>query len=284
MNITALTLGLSVLLLGLAANTVSADSFKGPLGLQLYSLRDDFAKDLPATLKQVRDFGFRYAELAGTYGRSPEDFKGLLAAVGVQPIAGHFPYEKYRDDLAGVIRETKVLGVKYAGCAWIPHTGEFDEPTCRAAIAVFNKAGKALAEHGIKFFYHQHGYEFKLHGSGTLMDLMMQETDPKYVTFEMDVFWVQYPGLDPAKWLEKYPKRWELIHLKDMKKGLKTGDQTGKADVTNDVALGTGQLDMPAILRAAKKAGVKWYFIEDESPSVKDQIPVSLKYLKNVKF
>jgi sugar phosphate isomerase/epimerase len=116
------------------------------------------------------------------------------------------------------------------------------------------------------------------------MDLMMQETNPKHVAFEMDIFWVRYPGQDPVHWLQKYGKRWELVHLKDMKKGVKTGDLSGHADVTYDVALGAGQMDMPAILRAAKKAGVKWYFLEDESPTAPQQIPVSLRYLEQVRF
>ena len=100
----------------------------------------------------------------------------------------------------------------------------------------------------------------------------------------MDIFWVEFPGQDPVKWLEKYGKRWELVHLKDMKKGIQTGEPSGRTDVSNDVALGTGQLDMPAILRAAKKAGVKWYFIEDESPWSETQIPLSLRYLEQVRF
>jgi sugar phosphate isomerase/epimerase len=271
-------------LAALAAAPAHAASFKGNLGLQLYSLRADFAKDVPGTLKQVQDFGFRYAELAGTYNFKPEEFTKMLDAHRIKAIAGHFPYERWRDDAEGVARDAKALGLKYAGCAWIPHEGDFDEKTCRGAIAVFNQAGAALAKHGIRFFYHQHGYEFRPHGPGTLMDLMMTETNPKHVAFEMDIFWVQFPGQDPARWLEKYGKRWELIHLKDMKKGVKTGDPSGHTDVSNDVALGTGQMDMAGILRAAKKAGVKWSFIEDESPSVKEQLPVSLKYLKEVKL
>lgn len=263
----------------------AAVSFQhGRLGLQLYSLRDQFAKDVPGSLKQTRDFGFKYAELAGTYNLKPEEFKKVLAEHRIKPIAGHFPYEKYRDDVESVANDAKALGLKYAGCAWIPHQGEFDEKTCREAIEVFNKAGEALAKYGIKFFYHQHGYEFRPHGDGTLMDLMMAETNPKLVAFEMDIFWVQFPGQDPVKWLEKYPTRWELVHLKDMKQELKTGDQSGHTDVSNDVALGTGQLDMSGILRAGRKAGVKWYFIEDESPSVVQQIPVSLRFLRQIRF
>jgi len=272
------------LLFHLGARRAEAAPFKGKVGLQLYSLRADFAKDVSGSLQRTRQFGFEFVELAGTYHLTPQPFKAQLDAHGLKPIAGHFPYERFRDDVEGVARDAKALGLKYAGIAWIPHQGDFDEKTCRAAIAVFNKAGAALAKHGIKLFYHQHGYEFRPCGPGTLMDLLMTETHPKFVAFEMDIFWVQYPGQDPAKWLGKYGKRWELVHLKDMKKGVKTGDQSGHADVTYDVALGAGQLDLPTILRAAKKAGVKWYFIEDESPSVHEQLPVSLKYLKEVKL
>jgi sugar phosphate isomerase/epimerase len=284
MNHVLLPLATGLLLVGFTPLSSPAASFNRKLGLQLYSLRAQFAKDVPGTVKQVQAFGFKYAELAGTYNLKPEEFRKLLAAHGIQPIAGHWPYERWRDDAEGAAREAKALGLKYAGCAWIPHQGTFDEKTCREAITVFNRAGDTLARHGLKFFYHQHGYEFAPCGSGTLMDLLMTETNPKTVAFEMDIFWVQFPGQDPATWLAKYGKRWELIHLKDMKHGVKTGDQTGKADVTWDVALGTGQLDMPGILRAARKAGVKWYFIEDESPSVLEQIPVSLKFLKAVKL
>jgi sugar phosphate isomerase/epimerase len=259
-------------------------SFKGPIGLQLYSLRDSFAKDVPGTLVKVKEFGFSNVELAGTYNMKPEDFLKSLKQNGLKAIAGHFSYEKWRDDLDGALKEAKALGLKYVGCAWIPHDGPFDEKTCREAISVFNRAGKALAKQGQKFFYHQHGYEFQPFGNGTLMDLMMTETDPKFVCYEMDIFWVVFPGQDPVKWLEKYGKRWELLHLKDMKKGTKTGDLTGGTDVRNDVALGTGLIDIPAILKASKKLGVKYYFIEDESPTVIDQLPQSLKFLETVKF
>jgi sugar phosphate isomerase/epimerase len=275
--------------LALATSTAVAASsagigpgFKGPIGLQLYSLRNQFAKDVPGTLDKVHGYGLKYVELAGTYNLAPEKFGELLTARGLKAVSGHFPFERYRDDVEGIARDAKALGLQYAGCAWIPHEGDFDEKQCRAAAAVFNKAGEALAKHGLKFFYHCHGYEFRPHGDGTLMDLLMKETNPKFVRFQMDVFWVMHPGADPVKWLEKYPKRWELMHVKDMKKGVK-GDFTGHSDVSNDVALGTGQMNWTGILKAARKAGVKWYFIEDESPASETQIPQSLHYLEQVK-
>ncbi|PYM15612.1 MAG: sugar phosphate isomerase [Verrucomicrobia bacterium] len=279
-------------LAGLATATMAAErhpagigsSFKGPIGLQLYSLRDQFAKNVPATLDQVRRFGIEYIELAGTYNLAPEKFKEQLDARGLKPISGHFPFERYRDDVEGVARDAKALGLQYAGCAWIPHQDPFDEKTCREAAAVFNRAGEALAKHGLKFFYHTHGYEFQPHGNGTLFDLLMSETDPKHVRYQMDVFWIVHPGQDPMRLLEKYGGRFELMHVKDMRKGTPTGLLTGHSDVTNDVALGTGIMDWPAILGAAKKAGVKWYFIEDESPTSVEQIPKSLHLLEQVRF
>lgn len=258
-------------------------SFKGPIGLQLYSLRNQFAKDVPGTLSQVKSFGFRIVELAGTYNLAPDKFRAELEAHGLKAVAGHFPYERFRDDPEGVAKEAKALGLEYAGCAWIPHQGDFDEAECRGAIAVFNKAGEVLAKQGLRFFYHTHGYEFQPHGSGTLFDLLMQGTNPKLVTYEMDILWVHHPGQSPAKILEKYANRFELMHIKDLKTGVK-GDLTGGTDVENDVVLGTGQIDLPGTLRAAQKAGVKYYFIEDESSRVVTQIPQSLRFLENVAF
>ncbi len=259
-------------------------SFKGPLGLQLYSLRDSFNKDVPGTLAKVHDFGFRYVELAGTYGKSPKEFNALLKANKLKAVSAHFSYERFRDDPEGVAKEAKALGLKYAGTAWVPHDGQITEAWVHETAKVFNHAGEVLAKHGIKFFDHNHGYEFVPHGDGTLFDLLVQETNPKYVSFEMDVMWVVFPGQDPVALMKKHGSRWALMHVKDLKKGVATGALTGGTDTKNDVAVGTGQTDWPALLREAKKAGVKYYFIEDESPSVLTQIPQTLEYLANVKF
>src|SRR5438105_1532253 len=109
-----------------SARTGLGPSFKGPIGLQLYSLRADFAKDVPGTLAKVHSFGIKNVELAGTYNLSAQQFKEMLQANGLKPISCHFPYERYRDDLEGIARDAKALGLKYAGCAWIPHNGDFD--------------------------------------------------------------------------------------------------------------------------------------------------------------
>jgi len=277
-SMTTMTLGIAA---GRAAGT--SKCFKGPVGLQLYSLRDQFKTDVPGSLDKVRAFGFKEVELAGTYGMTAEKFCAELKARGLVPIAAHFPYERFRDDAEAVAQEAKALGLKYAGVAWIPHGGDFDEPECLSAAAVFNRAGAVMKKHGLRFFYHTHGYEYQPHGQGTLFDLLMEKTDPKLVAYEMDLLWTVYPRQEPVKLLDRYGERFELMHLKDLKQDVK-GDLSGGTDVRNDVALGTGQMDFPAVLKAAKKAGVKHYFIEDESPTVLDQIPQSLRYLERVSW
>ncbi len=260
-------------------------SFKGPLGLQLYSLRDELGRDVPGSLDRVKDFGIQNVELHSNYKLTADEFKKQLDARGLKPVSSLFDYARLRDDLEGVAREAKTLGVQYVGCAWIAHkTGSFNEADMRDAIKVFNRASEALAKHGLKFFYHTHGYEFQPYGASTLFDLLMTETKPELVKIEMDVFWVVHAKQDPVKFLEKYGSRVELMHVKDMKKGTPVGLSTGKSEVTNDVALGTGIMKWPEIMKAAQKAGVKWYFLEDEAPVAIEQIPVSMRFLERLKF
>ena len=264
----------------------AADTATKPTtGLQLYSLRSQFKlRGVAWTLDRVKEFGIKEVELAGTYDQTPDQFKAELDKRGLLPVSSHFPYARLKTDIAGVVKDAKTLGLKYVGCAWIDHKDAFDEAECRDAVEVFNKAGEALSKEGITFFYHPHGYEFQPQGSGTLFDLLFAETKPELVSYQMDVLWILFPGQDPVKLLEKYSNRWKLMHLKDLKKGVATGSLSGKTDVENDVVIGTGQTNYPAVLEAARKVGIKHYFIEDESSSVVEQVPQSLKFMKSQGF
>jgi len=263
----------------------AADADKPAVGIQLYSLRSQAAlRGVPFILDQVKSFGITEVELAGTGNLTAEQFKAEVDKRGLKAISSHFPYQRYKNDLAGIVKDAKALGLKYAGCAWIDHKDAFDEAECRDAIATFNRAGEALAKEGITFFYHAHGYEFYPHEKGTLLDLLITETKPEWVSYQMDVLWIVFPGQDPVKLLEKYGDRWKLMHLKDLRKGVATGSLAGGTDLKNDVTLGTGQVDWPAVIAAAKKAGVKHYFIEDESPTVMAQVPASISYMKTLGF
>jgi sugar phosphate isomerase/epimerase len=272
---------------GLAAATVGVGpSFKGPCGLVLYSVRDEMVHNPTGALDAVGKLGFHFVELGGTRELSPvtpeaqREFLAQLSARNLKAVSCHFTFERLRDDIDGVIRDAQNLGVQYVCCAGISHQGKFDKKACREGIDVFNRAGEALAKQRLTLCYHPHGFEFKPVGSGTLFDKLITETNPKFVSYEMDVFWIHFAGQDPVQLLEKYSGRWKLMHLKDMKKG----DTPAKIDLRSSVALGSGQLDMPALLRAAKREGVKYYFIEDESPDVLQQLPLSLAYLENMKW
>ena len=280
---------LPLLLLTVSARAIDlTGEFKGPLGLHLYSLRDAFKADVPGTLDKVKAFGFTDVETANTYGLGAEKLLAMLKERGLNPVSGHFQYEPLTKDLAGAVAEAKALGLKFAVCPWIPHTpAMFGEAEAKKAAADFNQWGAAFKAAGITFAYHVHGYEFKPlveGGTETAFDVIARETKPELVSFEMDVFWVVHPGQDPAKLLKKFGSRWALMHLKDIRKGAVTGIYTGKAPLTDDVPLGTGQVNWPEVLKAAKEVGVKYYFIEDESPTVMDALPITTKYLSGLKF
>ena len=265
--------------------TVFADKkdAKPAIGLQLYSLRDSFKKDVPGTLDKVKALAIQEVELAGVQGGSVDAFKKQLDERGLRPVSGHWPFERLDKDPQGVVDEAKQLGCRYIACAWVPHGPVFTEADARKAIEVFNRAGEVARKNGLQFCYHAHGYEFQPHGDGTLYDLMMKEMKPGVADFEMDVFWMVHPGQDPVKLLEKYGSRYKLMHLKDWKKGCR-GNLSGHAPNEESVALGTGVVDWPAVIAAAEKAGVEHYFIEDEAPTVEEQLPVTISYLRKVGF
>jgi sugar phosphate isomerase/epimerase len=270
-----------------AACALAADkpgSFKGTPGLQLYSLRDSFKSDVAGTLDKVKALGITEVEIAGVAGMQPAAFRKLLDDRGLKAIGGHWPFERLEKEPAAVAAEAKGLGCSYVACAWVPHEGAiFTEKDARKAISVFNQAGEVMKQHGLQFCYHAHGYEFQPHRDGTLFDLMAKEMKEGVADFEMDVFWVVHPGQDPAKLMQKYPTRFKLMHLKDWKKG-RRGNLSGHAPNDESVPLGTGVVDWPAVLAQAEKIGVKHYFIEDEAPNVEAQLPVTLNYLRTVRW
>ncbi len=138
-----------------------------------------------------------------------------------------------------------------------------------------------LQENGISFNYHVHGYEFRPYEDGTLFDYLVANTDPQYVNFQIDVFWAKQGGADPVALMKKYPRRITMLHLKDRKHGTPDSIDGTAPDETN-VVLGTGDVDIAAVMETAAAIGVRHYFIEDESPDALTQIPQSLEYLRNL--
>jgi sugar phosphate isomerase/epimerase len=179
--------------------------------------------------------------------------------------------------------DTKTLGATYVCTSSIPRQGDLTVEDVHQAAANFNAWGMKLKDQGLRFGYHPHGFEFGHTPTETLFDVLMKDAKPEYVTFELDTFWFVHGGADPVTYLEKYPGRFDIMHLKDMAKGTAT-DLTGKAPDETSVSLGKGQLNWAAILRAADRAGVKLYYIEDESPQAPQQVLETKKYLAQLHY
>ncbi|HYG37433.1 MAG TPA: sugar phosphate isomerase/epimerase [Cytophagales bacterium] len=256
--------------------------YTNPLGIQAYTYRNSFPNGIIETLDTIKSLGITEMEGGIPDGMAPDSYRKLLDERNIKVPSTGADYNDLVKNLQEVIKIAKILGASYVMVAWIPHDKTFKFEDAKKATEDFNRVGKILKENGLTFCYHIHGYEFSPYKKGTLFDYIAENTNPEYVSFEMDVLWAFHGGQDPAKLLKKYGKRWKLMHLKDLKKGVK-GDFTGSTSTENDVALGTGQIDIPSVLKAAKKIGIKHYFIEDESNRVSLQVPQTIAYLKSLK-
>jgi sugar phosphate isomerase/epimerase len=253
-------------------------------GMVSFTYRNNFAKDVPATLDMVKSNGVTDMEFSNLFKQTPEDLFKWTAERGIKISSYGTSYEDFVNKTDEVAKIAKTLGATYVRVAGIPHKGAFTLDNAKQAVADFNRAGKVLKDqYGLTFIYHNHGFEFEPYEGGTLYDYILKNTDPKYVSFELDILWAFFPGQDPAQLLAKYGKRYKALHMKDLKKGVARGSLSGTTPQDNDVILGTGQIDIPAVIKAARKAGVKHFYIEDESSSSITQVPESIKYLNSLK-
>ena len=259
-------------------------ALKGAVGLQLWSLREYLPKDLPGTLAKVRAMGFREVEGAGLWGHSAAALRSAMDKAGLRCPSAHMGMERLRDDLSGALAEAKALGASHVVCPWIPHDKTFTRDDALKAADAFNGFGKAARAAGLSFGYHCHGYEFVPSTEGTLFDTLAGAADASLVEFQIDTFHAHHGGGDPAGLIERHKGRVRSLHLKDQRKGFPVQAGKGTAPPEADVPVGTGQVDFPAVLRAAVKAGVSFYFVEDESPDPLAHIPQSVAYLEGFKL
>ena len=265
-------------------NAQKGPSINGvPLGMVSYTYRQSLQKDMPTTLDSLKALKVYDMEFSSLFGKKATEIRKLLDERGMYCTSFGVSYQDALTKSDEVASNAKALGAKFVRVAWIPHDGPFTKELADKTIADFSIIGKNLKEnYGLEFCYHNHGFEFAPYEGGTFFDYLAKNTDPKYVNFEMDILWTFFPGIDPAKLLEQYPTRFKLMHVKDLKKGI-VGNLSGGTSSENDVALGTGQLNLPAIMKAAKKAKIQHYYIEDESSLHALQVPVSIKYLLSIK-
>lgn len=258
--------------------------FPGHPGVVSYTYRDYFEKDVARTLDIVQANGFTDIEFSNLFGKTATELRAMIDARGIKCSSYGIGYDDLVKKTDSIAQNALILGAQYVRVAGIPHKGDFTLGEARRAVEDFDRAGKYLKEkYGLTFIYHNHGFEFQPYGDGTLYDYIVKNTDPKYVSFELDILWAFFPGQNPAQLLEKYGGRYKALHLKDIKKGI-PGNLSGGTNPDNETALGHGAIDIPSVIRAAVKARILHYYIEDESSRVLRQVPVSIAYLQGLRW
>ena len=242
---------------GFASLTEEAAKLKN-FGIQLWSVRDDLAKDPIGVLKQLSSYGYKQIESfeggkGMFWGLSNTEFKVEMDSLGMKIISSHCDISK---DFEKKAADAATIGMKYLIC---PYKGpQKDLDAFKKFADEFNQKGEICKKNGIRFAYHNHDYSFATMNGEMGQDVMMKNTDPNLVDFELDMYWVVAAGQDIETWLKKYPKRFRLCHVKDRKKGAPLTDKD------ESVVVGTGSIDYPRILKTAKKLGMEYYIIEQE--------------------
>jgi sugar phosphate isomerase/epimerase len=256
-------IGTGIALASFTGNLLSAEMFLEEkkkikkYGLQLWSVRDDMAKDPKGTLKQVASFGYKQVEsfehkdLGIFWGMSNTEFKKYMDELGMTIISSHCDINK---DFEKKAADAAAIGMKYLMCPYKGPQKSIDD--FKKFAEEFNKKGEICKKNGIRFAYHNHDYSFKPVDGQLPQDVMMQNTDASLVDFEMDIYWVVTGGQDPETWFKKYPKRFRACHVKDRIKN--------STDHDASCILGEGSIDYPKILKAAMTAGIEYYIVEHE--------------------
>ncbi len=250
-------------------------------GVVSYTFRNEFGKDVPGTLDKVKAMGITNIEFSNLFGKTAAELRALLDERGMRCSSLGVGFADLNDRSETVIQNAKTLGAEFVRIGSVPHKGPMDEALAKKTVEDFNRFGQKLKDNGLTFCYHNHGFEFEPYEKGTYFDYIVQNTNPDAVFFEMDVVWMHLPGQNPAEMLKKYPKRFKLIHLKDLKIGVPKST-SGSTPNENCVVLGTGQINYPEILKAAQKSSIKYYYIEDENLGALQQVPQSMVYLKSL--
>lgn len=246
------------------------------IGLQLYTVRDEAEKDFFGTIKKVAEVGYEGVEFAGYFGASSRELKKVLNETGLEAIGTTIPMHDLVDNkkLEESITYSKEINCPIIICPILPQEYRGSETVYNKAAEIFNSVGEKCNNSGLNFLYHIHGVEFENFNGKTGMEILMEKTDPKKVGFELDVYWVEYAGVDSVEYLKKYGKRCSLIHFKDMK------DRVGK----RDTEVGEGVIDVPALVNQAKKFNIGWYIVEQEEFDMPPMESIIISYKNLEKY
>jgi sugar phosphate isomerase/epimerase len=246
------------------------------IGLQLYTVRRELEKDFAGTLEKVSALGFREVEFAGYFKHSPQEVNAILAHNYLSAPSAHISTAALRDNLQEEIKAAQAIGHEYLVCGYLPAEERRSLDDYKKLVDLLNRTGERLKKVGIQFGYHNHDFEFTAMEGRLPYDMILAGTDPELVKMELDLYWITKAGQDPVKYFSAYPGRFPLIHVKDM-------DATPGHFFTE---VGRGTIDFKKILAAARAAGARHYFVEqDETPaSPFSSIKLSIDYLKRLEF
>jgi sugar phosphate isomerase/epimerase len=261
-----------------------ASPFGLPLGLQLYSVRQELPKDYAGTLKKLAALGYRQVEAAGFYGHSAGDVKQAMADAGLRCVSAHYSSDVLSKTLDDILAFHKTLGAEYIVCSYPGHKNppaqgsehSFSLEDWKWNAEQFNSYGKKVKAAGFRFGYHNHTPEFVEVDGVTPYDELMKLTDPALVTFEMDCGWVVVGGGDPVALLKKYSNRISMLHVKDFQPGVTP---------PHAAQLGHGRIDYKPIFAAAKKGAIKHCFVEQEEFDIpwQEALKIDADYLRSIK-
>jgi sugar phosphate isomerase/epimerase len=243
------------------------------IGVQLYSVRRDMKKDMDGTLAKVAQIGYKEVEFAGLFDHSPQEVRTILDKNGLSAPSSHVDYKTLGAEWPKTLDMAHTLGQKFIVCPSVDAKFRPDEDGWKRVAQHFNEAAEASKKAGIQFAYHNHDFEFQPMNGKLPYDILLANTDQDLVKMEMDLFWITKAGQDPMAYFARYPGRFPLVHVKDMKKG---GEMT---------EVGSGTIDWKRIFAQSSQAGIQHYFVEhDEPKSPFDSIRTSYQYLKNLQF
>jgi len=225
-----------------------------PFALQLYTVRDHLEKETAATLHHVKEIGYDYVELAGIGLYGPREYNQMLADAGLQAISGHFPYEEVVKNTGGVIEAVQALGLRYAVVPWLGGPLCPDRDAWVACAHAMDEAGARFRYADITLCYHNHAHEFQRFDGQYVLDIIFETAAAQNLAAELDTYWIKYGGANPAAYVKQYSGRVPLLHLKDMTGG----------DNRTFAEMGRGIMEWTPILKAAAKAGVHWYIVEQD--------------------
>lgn len=272
---------LQVTATGLAALALHKSSFAAdtehPIGVQLYTVRQQAEKDLPKVLQQIQAIGYKEVELYwDVYTHPAAELRRMISDHGLTAPSGHLNYE----GLASKLDYAREVGFQWVVCPMLPKSMWNSLDSFKKAAEQFNKWGEQVNSLGMKFAFHNHNYEFKKFGNTTGFDTLVADTDPKRVSFEMDCYWITQAGHDPVQMMEKLGNRVRMLHLKDRKAGVATSEQLNDA-ASHFTEVGNGTIAWEKVLQQAKSIGVEHYYVEQDEcdKPCADSLAISYKYL-----